>query len=407
MLSARKFRLIFMLFFFSLLTSAATTLASGFAVYTQDAEALGQANAATAHTDSPSTIFFNPALMNTLEGTRIEIGSTAISPNRRFNSDATGTDMKSEDEAHFPSSLYLTHTVTPTLSAGIGVFNPFGLGSKWPEHWEGRFITTESQLSTYTVNPVLSWQVNPRLALAAGIDYLYLDTCLKSHRMVGPLEGCQAFSGSGSAWGFNLALAIDLSPDWTLGVSYRSRFDVDIKGDLNLRVPTLPELNYKGSTQITLPSQLTAGLAWQVTPQLTVELGVRWEEWSTFDQLALKLQGAPIADPLIPRKWDNAYGFNIGARYRLSDRWALMGGYLYEINPVPEETFEPAIPDADTHIVAFGVGWQQAHWKLAAACALQMERDRDKQNAIGVPAAASGVYEAVLPMLSLSVTYRF
>ena len=40
---------------------------SGFAIYTQGASALGQADAVIAHTDDPSAIFFNPALINKLE----------------------------------------------------------------------------------------------------------------------------------------------------------------------------------------------------------------------------------------------------------------------------------------------------------------------------------------------------
>ena len=42
---------------------------SGFAIYTQGADSLGQGNSVTAHLQSPSAIFINPALINKLEGT--------------------------------------------------------------------------------------------------------------------------------------------------------------------------------------------------------------------------------------------------------------------------------------------------------------------------------------------------
>jgi len=35
---------------------------SGFSVFSQNAKALAQANAVIAHTDGPSTLFYNPAL---------------------------------------------------------------------------------------------------------------------------------------------------------------------------------------------------------------------------------------------------------------------------------------------------------------------------------------------------------
>ena len=251
-----------LLLFLNLLIPAPGIMASGFAVYTQNAGALGQANAVTAHTDSPSTIFFNPALLNTLDGTQIEIGTTFIAPVRRFTSATTGQQTNGEDNLHFPGTLYVSHRLSNSLSAGFSVTNPFGLGSDWPDDWPGRFITTESELSTYNLNPVVSWQVHPGLSVAAGVDYLYLDTTMKSRRMVGPFEGNQHFSGDGTSWGFNLALAIQPAPDWTLGISYRSRFDVDIKGDLTVELPTftLAALQWKNPDHATIPNHCRPGL---------------------------------------------------------------------------------------------------------------------------------------------------
>ncbi|MBW2605003.1 MAG: outer membrane protein transport protein [Deltaproteobacteria bacterium] len=395
------------LLFLNWVIYAPDAMAGGFSVFTHNAGALAQANAVTAHNDSPSTVFFNPALLNTLDGTQIEIGSTLISPDRRFTSAATGRQTDGDDDFHFPTTLFVSHTISDSLSAGFGITNPFGLGSDWPDEWEGRFITTKSQLSTFNFNPVLSWRVHPSLSIAAGVDYLYLDATLESRRRVGLLEGKQKFSGDGTAWGFNLALAFEPDPDWTVGVSYRSRFKVDADGDLTVELPGFPLQRYNGSTQITLPSQITAGLAWKAHPRLTLEIGFRWEEWSTFNELHLKLENAPVDDPVIPRDWHDSYGFNVGAEYRMSDRWALLGGYMFEKNPVPDETFEAGIPDSDTHLFSFGAKYQFNRWMLAAGYALQLETDRDKNNRIGTPLNANGQYEALLHMLAISLTFRY
>src|SRR4030042_3607620 len=67
---------------------------SGFAIYTQGASSLGQGAATIAHTDDPSAIFFNPALINKLEGTQIQLGTTVIFPSRKFESDITGETFR-------------------------------------------------------------------------------------------------------------------------------------------------------------------------------------------------------------------------------------------------------------------------------------------------------------------------
>ena len=77
-------------FLFLVLCALQNAYGSGFAIYTQGASALGQADSVIAHTDSPSAVFFNPALINKLEGTHIESGTTLISPSREFKSDITG-----------------------------------------------------------------------------------------------------------------------------------------------------------------------------------------------------------------------------------------------------------------------------------------------------------------------------
>lgn len=106
------------------------TYGSGFAIYTQSSLSLGQSAATIAHTEDASAIFFNPALINKLEGTQIQIGTTLMFPNRKFTSDYSGKTYKEETDLHFPSTFYMTHKFNEKVSFGLGVFSPFGLGTK-------------------------------------------------------------------------------------------------------------------------------------------------------------------------------------------------------------------------------------------------------------------------------------
>jgi len=169
----------FLFLVFTVLCAASTAYGSGFGIFTQGASALGQADAVVAHTDEPSAIFFNPALINDLPGTQMELGTILIFPSREFKSDLTGRTSEGEDTVYYPSTFYISHSLNDTVSAGLGVFNPFGLGTEWDDDWEGRYIATESEITTYTVNPVLSYRITPRVSFAAGVDFLWFDTTLK------------------------------------------------------------------------------------------------------------------------------------------------------------------------------------------------------------------------------------
>ncbi|HKK90553.1 MAG TPA: outer membrane protein transport protein, partial [Desulfobacteraceae bacterium] len=184
--------------------------ASGFAVFSQGAASFGRAGASIAHLDSPSAVFYNPALISKLDGTQVELGTTAVRLVFEQTSDSTGETATTESDLFFPSTLYATHGVSETISVGLGIFSPFGLATQWGNTWEGRYLATDSELSTVCINPVLSVAVTPNLSIAGGVNYLDLDTSLENNINLsgyGLGDGERKFDGDGSDYGFTLGLA--------------------------------------------------------------------------------------------------------------------------------------------------------------------------------------------------------
>jgi long-chain fatty acid transport protein len=408
---------LFSLFCFtlSLFTALPTSncYASGFGIFTQGADALGQANATVAHSDGPSAVYFNPALLPSLAGTQVELGTTAVIPSRKFKSDLDGSTERNEDTAYFPSTFYLTHQVNKQWSAGLAVFNPFGLGTIWDSDWEGNTIATKSRITTFNINPAIACQVTPRLAIGAGLDILLLDAKLKN-QVPGLSAIGQQFTGDGEGIGFNLGLHLQITDALSLGAAYRSEIKVDIDGKAEFDIPAaLAGLSFMfphtdGETSLTLPAQFIAGLAYQISPAWVVEAGVRWEEWSSFDELTIDLDQAVAFQTSMtyPRDWDDTWAFNIGTKYRLNDCVALMAGYLYGDNPIPDSTFEPAIPDSDTHLFTVGSELTFDNFKVALAYGFQLQEDRDKDtNEYG--SVANGSYENYLHLAAISLSYAF
>lgn len=431
---------------FILLLAATQAYASGFGVFTQGASGFGQANAVMAHAAGPSSLYFNPALLTQVPGTQVEAGTTAIFTDREFKSSLTGRTEESEEDVQFPSTFYLAHQFNDEVAAGLGVFFPFGLSTEWDENWDGRYIATRSEVFTTNINPVVAWRPIPRLAVAAGLDVLYLDAELErkvNSTALGfalnppnpPLnpgglgllsDVNQKFTGDGWGIGYNLGLVLQVSENIDFGATYRSHIDVNVDGDARFDVPAdaagvgfgplFPKTG--GDADIRLPAQATFGLAWAATEKLTLEAGARWEDWSSFDELKIELD-QPIlqqSENITLRDWDDTWAFNLGGQYRLNDMVTLLAGYLYAENPVPDSTFDPSIPDSDAHLFTLGTDLTFGRFSVSLAYGYEHHEDRTKNNAIGDPldpsglnplSSANGEYQADIHLVATSVAYRF
>ncbi len=403
---------------------------SGFAIYTQGASSLGQGAATIAHTEDPSAIFLNPALINKLGGTQIELGTTLIFPSRKFKSDFSGETFKTEPDVFYPSTLFITHKFNDTISAGLGIFNPFGLATKWPDDWEGRYIATNSEMRTFNINPVVSYQIAPHVAFAAGLDVLLLDATLEKKINLPVLaatfglppvllDGGQKLEGDGNGIGYNLGILIEPHKDISIGASYRSEIKVDIKGDVTHKdIPLLLESslpNTSANVDITLPAQAHLGVYYKGFDPLTFEVALRWEGWSSYDQLKINLDKPVLGNTtsVMPKDWEDTYTVNIGAKYQLNDSVALLAGYLYGGNPIPDNTFEPTIPDANTHLFCIGTDIKYKELRVDLAYGYQKLQSRNKNNSVTDPISglsafsANGEYKSNIHMVGISLTYKF
>lgn len=374
---------------------------SGYGIFTQGATALGQANSVVAHVEGPSALFFNPALINQLPGTQLEAGTTLIFPNREY-SDSSGATTTTRDTLFYPSTFYLTHAFNDDIGVGLAVFNPFGLSTDWGGEWTGRYLATKSEIQTYNINPAVSYRVLPNLSIAAGLDIILLDATLESKT----LSTAQKFTGSGNGIGYNVGLFWKITDYLSLGASYRSDVKINIDGDL---LEESPPKKWAGNSSITLPQQVFAGISYRISDRLGMEAGMRWEDWSSFSQLQINVPSDPTKSGVYPRDWHDTFAVNWGGKYRLNNRYSVSAGYLYGWNPVPDATFEPGIPDSNTHLFCVGGEAKVNKLKITIGYGYQLQEERTKipntSNIYG--SFANGRYNADLHLLGLSMGWRF
>jgi len=395
--------------------------ASGFAVYTQGAKEFGMQNNIIGHSEGPASNYHNPALITGLKGTQIEVGTTLIFPSREFKSAQTGETEKAESQVFYPSTLFLVRQLNDRLTSGLGILSPFGLGTEWGKDWEGRYLATKSKMQTFNINPNIAWKVNDKLAVAGGLDLVLLHATLEKNIDLsgyGLADAEQEFEADGDGIGYNLGIVYRLNDDWSFGASYRSGIKVDVDGTAGFKLPQNTPApirenfpNTRGTTEIELPAQAFFGLCYQGTDKLTLEVGGRWEGWSCYEELAFEFN-QPVAGSktkVYEKDWKNVMSYSIGARYNLNNTFAILGGYRFDDNPVPNDTFEPAIPASDKHCVSLGA--TKRFGSLVAGVIYYYEKyeSRKKDNTLGADlgGTANGEYNTEAHVVGVSVSYEF
>jgi long-chain fatty acid transport protein len=396
---------------------------AGFALMQQGTAAMAQGNAFVAEASDASAIFYNPAGLNQLKGAQFYQGLFLNHPDREYS--GLWLDSQTNHCWYKSMTAYLAVPVHHRVALGLGFFSPFGLGTAWPPTWEGRYVTTFSSMKTYNLNPVISVKVLENLSLAAGFDVLWSKVQLKRktpvvfRRMV-LSDGEISLSGSGVGYGYNFGMLYEPLSGLKLGVSYRSQVSVMHYGAFTTNLPwPLPAVSsISGSANLVYPPSLTMGIACSRFKPFAFEFDTTWTGWSSYDKLKVNLDwpitfnGVMTRTLTTPKNWHDAWAFRFGANCEVKEGMKVRVGYIYDLTPVPDKSFDPQVPDANRHI--FTVGGDLKIWRFTLGIAYNyiLSESRNKNNTIvtnGVPAAlqANGRYKSDVHSIGLNWAFQF
>jgi long-chain fatty acid transport protein len=359
-----------------LLVPVSQVQAGGFSIYEQGARAMGRASAFVAMPSDPSAIFYNPAGLTLLDGTQIYVGGTIIMPTGEFDGTsplgaaATGT-MK--DQLFIPPNLYISHRLNDKIVLGLGVHTPFGLGTAWkdPATWAGRWVSVDSEIQMFGINPTVAMQVNDKLAVGAGLDVRFSSVRVEQYvpyPSPPPFDAAtlKLESDMNNAIGFNFGLLYALSEKMNLGLAYRSGIELKYTGEAVITsLLSQPEVTADVETAINYPAVFTAGVAYKLKDNLLVEGDLQYWFWSAFEELSIS--GLPTGDVTIDENYDNSFELRLGLEWWKSETMALRAGFVHDQSPVPKASISPMLPDADRNGITGGVGLKFGSMTVDAA----------------------------------------
>lgn len=353
------------------------TLAGGFQINEQGAKALSMGNAFTGVANNPSAIFFNPAGITQLKGTRFIAGVSLIAPSTKFTGPSPlTTETEMEKQVFTPFDFYVTHQFSENWFAGLSVNNQYGLGTKWPSAWVGNQLAVDTEIKSFFFTPVVAYKFSDQFSLSAGAVIAYADVKI-INRTVHPLTSQPTveinLEGNKIGYGFSAGLLFKPAEQLSLGLSYRSEIKFDFEGTATSTPASfthplagpIPFPNGDIAAPLTTPQNITLGIGFTPSPALTLAADFQYVGWSSYDKLEVTFKNYDLS-PTTPgvqnvrsadRNYENTFILRGGAEYKLSDVFALRGGVFFDKNPVKTEYVEPILPDANRIGLNAGFGY--------------------------------------------------
>jgi long-chain fatty acid transport protein len=390
-------RLSFRIYFIIAALLSPQLFASGFFIIEQGVEGFktGYAGAATA-IESPETVFFNPAVMDRLEGYQVSSGFHVLVPNNKFTNNGstikgakmTGTSGGNPAENAVVPHFYTTYKVNDRLTLGLGVFPPFGLTTIYPKKWVGRYHALKSEMTTININPCFSYKVRDWFTLAFGASTQYVSAELTSAVDFGGLGtlpfGTAPQSDDGRVdidvkdwgYGFNLGALFEPIKDFRIGLTFRSSIATNLTGTASFKRSATGDriknatgafTNTEARSNLHLPEMASIGLYYRLNPEWEVMGDVMYTNWHRLKELRVRFRNAIQPDDVSHMNWKAVGRYAVGTRYTPIEKLTLGLGFGFDQSPIQKQFRTPRVPDSNRYFIQTGITYRAADW-LALDC---------------------------------------
>jgi len=332
--------------------------AGGFQVGLQGQRQTGMGLIGTGYLTGPSSLFYNPGAMSFQSNHfNMSLGVSPIVSNVAFQYEEPSLyEATTDNPVSLPFSFYGTGKITDKLSAGLGVYTPYGSSTVWGDDWRGRHIIQDISLMAIYVQPTVSYKLSDRFGIGVGFVYAYGQVELNKGIPVQDKngeEGQTNIEGSANNFGFNAGLYARPTDEMEIGITYRSEVLMEVRdGDATFSVPSSlssafpPENKY--DADLPLPASVNFGASYQFNRQFKLGVDVNYVFWSSYQSLDFDFEeNTPsLEDISQPKNYNDGAIYRIGGEYFANDTWTFRAGFYYDSPVVDDDYYAPETPDA-------------------------------------------------------------
>ena len=449
--------------------SSGHALGAAFSLQENSGSGVGNAFAGgAAAAEDASTLWSNPAGMSRLGSPQVAAAVHFVTPSFKFRDEgsqpaqfqplgSTGGDAGS---LNIVPNLYAAMPINPQWSVGIGINAPFGLVTEYDDAWLGRFQGVKSDIKTINANPSVSWRVTSTLAVGVGVNWQRVDAELTQKvnysaalaQAAGQaaagglipaaqlptilaatppgLESKAKVEGDDSAWGWNIGLLWDVTPQTRIGAQYRSKIKYHVSGNVSFDNPALPTLpaplapvfgllangvnatlvNGGVTAEIELPDLANLSVFHRLNDRWDLMADVQYTGWSSFKELKFVRTTGQLLSTT-PENFDDSWRVSVGATYHWNDAWSFRGGLAWDQTPSNTPDRTPRLPDEERVWIALGAQYKfNRNLALDGGFVYIPVKNTDINQNAGSTAAnglIKGHYDSNVTILSAQLTYTF
>lgn len=352
--------------------------AAGFAIYEASTRGNSMGGAVVGRATDAATVYHNPANMTRLPGINTLLGVTIITPGGDITYKDTGTKYSLNTAYFAPPHAYMTYQFDERWWFGAGIYSPFGLATDYKQGWRGDYDNSGTEITTVSFNPNIAFLATDDLSLALGFQVMYFDLVMQKSGFLAPYGIANSklnLKGDSYGYGWNAALAYDITDELSFGLVYRSHVKQHVGGEATIKgsganasALGLPDRS-AASGDITLPESVSAGLNYQATERLNVGTTATFTRWSRYERLAMNFKSGlgPLGTGTSAEKdWSNVWRYGVGADYALSGPWSLQAGYVYDQCPINTRHADFLLPAGNRNLFSLGVCYDENDWSLQA-----------------------------------------
>jgi long-chain fatty acid transport protein len=348
--------------------SPLVALGNGLALPSQDAFATARGEAFVATADNASAIYYNPAGLAQLTGTQLRSGIYGLyydptyQPPKGANNAGKTYDIKKQFAAA-PQFFISSSLKELPVSAGLGVYAPYGGGISWPSDTGFRTVGTQSSLTYIRINPVLAVKLGDKFSIGAGlmVDYASIDLEQGLRPNAQPFVNYFKFGGNGWAVGYNVGALWHPIDQISLGATFRSQTSFTMNGTTGMeQQPAFRATSLPANMDLTFPLTAVVGLSYRPTPKWNVEFDADYTDWSSIGKTTIYQQGTP---PFPVQKnvtvnfgWQGSWMYEFGVTRYFDGGWHASAGYTFDPCSVPNTYYTPLVADVDRHFFSLGAG---------------------------------------------------
>lgn len=347
---------------------AGRIFANGFSLLDQDAFAAGRGEAFVATADNPSAIYYNPAGIAQLDDNNLRGGIYGIYLNPTFS--PLGSAPNSGDTYHssyrlaaVPQGFY-THTFNGApLSAGLGVYAPYGGSISWPQDTGFRTVATQGSLFYLTINPVVALKLPYGFFIGAGVMANYVDLEMEQGLLASQTPpNFFRFRGDGWSTGGNFGLLWQPIKEISVGATVRGVTQVTLDGHTTVEEqPIIRTTSLPAHMDLDFPWTAVGGFSYRPRPKWNIEFDANWTEWRSFETTTLYQEGTtPFGvkqNIPVNLNWRNSWTYEFGATRYFNENWHASAGYIFNENSVPNQNYSPLAADLNRHFFSIGAGY--------------------------------------------------